>query len=357
MNAFPEKYKSLTNHEIIKRVDEVKKKYGSELVILGHHYEHDTIITLADLKGDSFALAKMASEQDNAKHIVFCGVYFMAEAAAVLSKPNQNVYIPVKDAGCPLADFAEISHISKAWEEMGGYLDTDKIIPACYMNSSADTKAFCGEHGGIVCTSSNAVKIFQWALEKGDKLFFMPDEQLGKNTAAKLGIAKVITWDSDLENGGNSPGQIKDAKIVVWKGYCHVHASNFTLNDVKELRAKYPDVKIIVHPECTPEIVNAADENGSTAEIINYVKNAPHGSVIGVGTEFNMVNRLINDYRGVKKVIPLKQSYCPDMGKITPANLLYCLENLESGNFTVTVNKNVSANAKIALERMLKVTV
>ncbi len=355
MDKLPEQYFLLSEQETVKKIKDIKRKYGSGLVILGHHYEQDLIVELSDLKGDSFALAKMASEQEKAEHIVFCGVYFMAEAARILAKPAQTVYLPNHTAGCPLADFADIESAEKAWTEMQEYIDTEKVIPACYMNSSADIKAFCGEHGGIVCTSSNAEKIFRWAFEQGEKLFFMPDEQLGRNTAAKLGVDEIMVWDKSKHLGGNTAEQIKNAKIIVWKGYCHVHALKFTIENVKQLREKYPGIKIVVHPECTPDVVNACDAAGSTSFIIDYVKDAPKDSVIGIGTELNMVNRLYNEYKGEKTIVPVNSSICPDMMKISVYHLLYCLENLVSGDFAVEVNDNVIINARKALERMLEV--
>ena len=354
MTTLPTDYALTDINEITKRIKEIKDKYKEKLVILGHHYQNDEIIKLSDFTGDSFALAKSASLEKNAEKIVFCGVYFMAEAARVLANKSQKVYLPNHEAGCPMADMANITQAEKAWKEISELYNTSKLIPVCYMNSSADIKAFCGKYNGIVCTSSNAEKIFKWAFSKGEKILFMPDEHLGRNTANKLGIKEVALFDPDFKYGGLIKAEIDYAKVIVWKGFCHVHGDWFSLDDIKKIKDKYPDAKVIVHPECNERIVNASDANGSTSFIIDYVKYAPLGSVIAVATELNLVKRLYDEYKDKKLIIPLKRSICPNMMKISPAHLLYCLENLDNKDFEINVDKRVIENSRKALIRMLE---
>jgi quinolinate synthase len=354
IRELPDDYALKDISEVTTRIREIKDKYKDKLVILGHHYQNDEIIKLSDFTGDSFALAKSASLQEDAEKIVFCGVYFMAEAARVLAKDTQKVYLPNHNAGCPMADMATILQAEKAWKELSEFTDTNKVIPVCYMNSSADIKAFCGKNAGIVCTSSNAEKIFRWAFERGDKILFIPDEHLGRNTANKLGIKEVVLYNPELKYGGLLKSEAEYAKVIVWKGFCHVHGDWFTKADVEKTRKDFPDVKIVVHPECSQNIVNLSDANGSTSFIIDYVENSEEGSVIAVATELNLVKRLHDKYKGKKTVIPLKRSVCPNMMKISPAHLLYCLENLDKKDFEINVDKSVIENSRKALQRMLE---
>ncbi len=355
MLTLPTEYAMMEEDSLIEKILKIKKQMGSELTILAHHYQNPEIVKLADFAGDSFELAKRGSQLKETKIIVFCGVYFMAEAARTLAGEKQTVYIPNREAGCPLADFAPIKDVVCAWKELEQITDTKKIIPICYMNSSADIKAFCGEHGGLVCTSSNAQKVFQWAFEQGEKIFFFPDENLGRNTADKMKLKDLIVWNPAQILGGNSAEQITKAPVILWKGYCHVHAHWFKTADIDKMRAEHSGVKIIVHPECTPDVVKSADDNGSTAYIIQYVEKAAPECIIAIGTELNLVKRLHDRYKGQKTVIPLKRSVCPNMMKISIPHLLFCLENLDKPDFVVNVEQRVIDNGRLALERMLQV--
>ena len=299
----PEQYQGVSEDELNKRIQKVKDEKGEELVILGHHYQRDEVYDFADFHGDSFKLAQDAAGQKRAKSIVFCGVHFMAEAARIVCAKDQRVFLPDLDAGCPMADMAEISEVECAWDAFSKVTDTSKIIPITYMNSTAAIKAFCGKHGGAVCTSSNAGKLFDWAFKHGEKILFLPDEHLGRNTARAKGFEgeRVVLWNRQKENGNLTNEQVEKAKVIVWNGFCHVHTF-FTLDHVKEARKKYPDSQIIVHPECPEDVVKASDANGSTEKIRRYVDNAEKGSTIIVGTEINMVNRLANNNRDKNRI-------------------------------------------------------
>ena len=334
-------------------IKKIKKKYGKKLLIIAHHYQRDEIVRYADKLGDSFQLAQFASVQEEAEYIVFGGVRFMVEAAAVLAKPHQKVLHPNMEAGCPLAQKASEPDVLKAWKHLGTVTDNNQIIPVVYVNSDVELKAFCGESKGLTCTSSNATKAFQWAFEQGEKVFFFPDEFLGRNTSNLLGIkdSEIAVWDPNIENGGLKDDEIKYAKVLLWKGFCLVHTF-FKTEHVENIRAKYPEIKVIVHPECKPEIVKAADGAGSTKFICEYVKNAKPGAKIAIGTEFNLVQRLANKNPD-KTIVPLKESICANMFKTTIENLHYTLANLETYQPT-TVEEKYIENTKIALNRMLK---
>jgi len=343
----------MNEQELIAKIKEKKKELGNQLVILGHHYQRREIVELSDFRGDSFGLSRNAAEQKEAKFIVFCGVKFMAESAAILADKDQTVQLPEMTAGCPMADMAELDDVENAWQQITEICGDD-IIPICYMNSSAAVKAFCGKNRGAVCTSSNSQKLFEWAYSQSDKLFFLPDEHLGTNTANKMGIPRKdrVIWDYKApELGGNSEEQVKNAKIIIWKGYCHVHTW-FTVEHVKEAREKYPDAFIVVHPECFEEVVNLSDYDGSTGFIVKFVENAEPGSTIVIGTEINLVDRLAYENPD-KKVVELTRSLCPNMYKINLRNLLKTLNKIGEVNI-VTVTEDVEANAKIALNRMLE---
>lgn len=335
-----------------KRIHAAKKKFGNDLCILGHFYQQDSVINFADFQGDSFMLAKKGSEID-AKFIVFCGVYFMAESSVILAKQGQRVFLPDMDAGCPLADFASIEQVESAWTSLEKLGFDKQFIPIAYMNSSAAIKAFCGRNDGIICTSSSAGKAFDWAISQNKKIFFVPDENLGRNTAFSKSISgdEIVTWNGDRPDGGLSSVQINNSKVIVWKGYCHVHTF-FTVDQIEIAREKYPNCKIVVHPECSPEVVALADGNGSTAYLKSYVEDAMDGSVILVGTEINMVARLAKENLN-KKIYPLARSLCPNMFKISPRDLLNTLEHLGELN-EVFVDIEIAKDAKFALERMLK---
>ena len=350
----PDEYLNISEDQLRERISGIKKKMGRRLVILGHHYQRDEVIDFADYRGDSLGLSQKAAEQRQAEFIVFCGVHFMAEAADIISSKQQTVHLPDLDAGCPLANFADLESVTTAWEEIHTIIPSGSTLPITYINSSADLKAFCGENNGTVCTSSNALNVLKWAFNQSEKVFFFPDQHLGRNTANKLGITQdeQIVWDPDIPFGGNSPESIRKAKVILWKGHCHVHTF-FNINHILNFREKYPQGKIIVHPECNQDVVNAADADGSTSAIIRYVQNSLPGTVIGVGTELNLVNRL-NHENPDKQVIPLARSLCPNMFKINLYNLCWTLENLGKVNI-VHVPDEIGKNALIALERMLEI--
>ncbi|MCK5098859.1 MAG: quinolinate synthase NadA, partial [Desulfobacteraceae bacterium] len=338
--------------ELIEKIKKKKKEFGEKLIILTHHYQRKDIVALGDFSGDSFALSAKAAGDDKAQYIVFCGVHFMAESAAILAKPNQVVQIPDSKAGCWMADMADSVLLEKAWTEITSIVKEKKIIPLVYMNSDAHIKAHCGRKNGAICTSSNAPKAFEWAFERGEKIFFFPDEHLGRNTANALGIPKdeMIVWDPEKPFGGNTEESIKKAKVILWKGYCLVH-TRFKVHDMKEMRSKYPEAKIVVHPECTEDVVALSDAVGSTSFIVNYVENAEPGATIIIGTEINLIERLDGEYDD-KTIIPLKKSLCPNMFKINLENLLHTLDNIGKINI-ISVENTIKKDAKIALDRML----
>ena len=340
------------NKKITDKIIAIKQKLGNQLVILTHHYQRKEIIDLGDHKGDSFGLSQRAAQDKHARYIVFCGVHFMAESAAILAKNFQTVQIPDMNAGCWMADMADSFLVEKAWNDVTAIVGENRVTPLVYMNSDAFIKAHCGRNNGAVCTSSNASKAFEWAFKQREKIFFFPDEHLGRNTGNNLKIPaqEMIVWDPEKPLGGNSESDIKRTTIFLWKGYCLVH-TRFTTNDMTAMREKFPDAKIIVHPECTQEVVKASDAVGSTSFIVKYVDQTSKGSVVIIGTEINLIKRLAMDYPD-KKIIPLKESLCPNMYKINLKNLLACLENIGKTNI-VTVDKTIKKDAFIALENML----
>lgn len=366
-----ESYQSMDREELKKRVADVKKRLGGRLLILGHYYQQDEVIEFSDRQGDSFALAKAGAASKDAEFIVFCGVHFMAESSCILasrvgedlSSPSgrlksppprlQRVFMPDPDAGCPLADMANIEQVEDAWAALEDAGVSKDIVPITYINSSAELKAFCGKNDGLVCTSSNAGKAFDWALSKKRKIFFFPDEHLGRNTANAKGFKKsdMVVWDPLETAGGVNPKALADAKIILWKGHCHVHTF-FNLEHVKHAREKYPGCKIIVHPECTEDVVKASDANGSTSFLKKYAEDAPSGSTVVIGTEINLVNRLARE-NPAKKIVPLARSLCPNMFRTSLADLCYTLENLPHVN-EIEVPAYIIDEAKIALQRMLE---
>lgn len=336
---------NLSEQELKRRIEDAKKKFGSRLVILGHYYQQSDVIEFADYEGDSFALAKAGAETD-AEFIVFCGVKFMAEASVILAKPGQRVFLPDMDAGCPLSDMAPTEDVLDAWallEDAGAAKD---FLPVVYMNSSSELKSFCGEKGGTVCTSSSAAKAFDWAIEQGKRIFFLPDENLGRNTAREFGIkeSEISRWDNE------KIADVLDARLIVWNGYCHVHTF-FTEAHVIAAREKYPGCKIVVHPECSPSVAMLSDGVGSTAYLKKFAEDTPAGSTVVIGTEINLVARLAKNHPD-KKIVPLARSLCPNMFKLSLADLCCTLENLGRVN-EVFVNEEIAKDAKIALDRML----
>jgi quinolinate synthase len=338
------------------RIAAAKAALGKDVVILGHHYQRDEVVKFADFRGDSLKLSQQAADAD-AKYIVFCGVHFMAESADILRRGNQIVVLPDLSAGCSMADMADIGQVEACWEELKGATDTSKIIPVTYMNSTAAIKSFTGEHGGSACTSSNAAAVMKWAFARGEKVLFLPDEHLGRNTAYRMGIPldEMIVWDPYEELGGNSPEDIAKARVLLWKGYCSVH-QRFTPEQIAKVRRENPGVRVIVHPECKFEVAQAADEIGSTEGIIRVIKAAPPGSKWAVGTEIHMVNRLSKELKD-RQVISLDSSVCvcTTMFRITPVHLLWALENLGAGKIVnqISVDERTRKFARIALDRML----
>ena len=339
-------------------IQELKQQLGRELAILAHHYQRDEIVELGDVRGDSFALSKAAAANDRARYIVFCGVHFMAESAALLARPEQAVFIPELSAGCPMADMAPIEKVERAWRELGRLLDLDRLVPVTYVNSSAAVKAFCGGRGGATCTSSNADQVFEWALKDDRKILFLPDQHLGTNTAAKLGAGPLAVWDPDEERGGLSEEELKSARVIVWKGFCHVHTA-FTVEQIEERRREHPGCQVVVHPECRREVVAAADASGSTEGIIRFTAEQSAGAVIVVGTEIHLVERLAREHGAEKTVLPLEVSYCPNMYKINLVNLGRVLEGIVRGRDhwinQVTVSDEIKRDGALALERMLEI--
>ncbi|SEG33386.1 quinolinate synthetase [Bryocella elongata] len=360
----PREYRNATAAELDLRIRAAKHALGDRLVILGHFYQRDEIVRYADFLGDSFQLAQAAKTKPNAEYIVFCGVHFMAETADILSRAEQAVILPNLAAGCSMADMAEIDSVTDCWEELASVLGTasdgsDKqpVLPVTYMNSAASLKAFCGEHGGVVCTSSNAETVLQWAFERGQRVLFFPDQHLGRNTAKKMGIPleQMPVWDPNKPMGGLTPQQIRDARVILWHGFCSVH-KRFTVDQISFARQRHPGVHVIVHPECTMEVVDAADEHGSTELIKKRVEAAPAGSIFAIGTEINMVQRLANEHPD-KTIFCLDSIICPcsTMYRIHPSYLAWVLESLERGELLnrITVPEAIAAPARVALERML----
>ena len=340
--------------EFIEEIQQLKDKWGKELILLAHHYQRHEIADLGDRLGDSYQLARAASEAEGARFIVFCGVRFMAEAAEVLRRESQVVVHPAEEAGCPLADFAPTDQAEEAWEYIAGVRGEDAVMPLVYMNSSAALKAMVGKYGGSVCTSSNAGKAFEWGLGQREAVFFFPDEHLGRNSARGVGIPPelVVVWDPEQEGGGIGEQALRDAKAILWKGYCHVH-TNFIPEDIHDARKRFPEARVLVHPECPEEVVTIADGAGSTAYLVKEVENAKPGSTLVIGTEINLVSRLARDHRD-RTVVPLKRSLCPNMFRISPKRLLDSLRSLPEPE-TVTLPEEVKQDAKLALERMLSI--
>ncbi|HYE14644.1 MAG TPA: quinolinate synthase NadA [Pyrinomonadaceae bacterium] len=356
-----EDYFGLSEGELDGRIEAARRRLGPRLVILGHHYQRDDVIRHADYTGDSFKLAKLAAERPEAEFVVFCGVHFMAESADILKPGDQKVILPDLGAGCSMADMATAEQVEDAWEQLEaiGVVGDFRVVPVTYMNSSAAIKAFCGERGGVVCTSSNAVPLFDKYLKEADKLFFFPDQHLGRNTGVKFGIPleQMALWDPSKELGGNTVEQLRSARLILWKGHCSVHG-RFRPWHVDEVRREVPGIKVIVHPECVREVVEKADMNGSTEFIIKAIEEAPAGSAWAVGTEVNLVNRLAAAHpdKHVRLLAP-DLCMCATMYRIAPQNLAWALESLVAGRVVnrITVPEETAHWARVALDRMLAI--
>ena len=357
----PAEYVDQSPEALDQRIRAAKAKLGDRLVILGHHYQRDEIIEYADFRGDSYKLAKDANLRPDAEYIVFCGVHFMAESADILTPESVKVILPNLAAGCSMADMANIFQVRRAWRDIATALgSTDGVVPVTYINSAANLKAFVGEHGGTVCTSTNAPTAVQWALDQGEKVLFFPDQHLGRNTGVKLGFdpdADMVVWDPFKPMGGNSVEAVQRAKFLLWKGHCSVH-KRFTVEQIAAARASHPGINVLVHPECELDVVRAADLNGSTEFILNTVEAAPAGSAWAIGTEINMVSRLAKAHPD-KTIFCLDPQICPcsTMYRIHPSFLCWTLENLAEGTVVnqVKVPDDVRQWALVALQRMLTV--
>lgn len=355
-----ERYTLASADELAERIASAKAALGDRLFILGHHYQRDEVMRWADARGDSFRLSVLARQRPEADHIVFCGVHFMAESADILTADHQQVILPDLNAGCSMADMADLDEVTEAWEELGQVTDTDQLVPITYMNSSAALKAFVGDHGGAVCTSSNARAVLTWALDRGRQVLFFPDQHLGRNTAYQLGYgrADMRVWDPRRDLGGLGEAEAKDATFLLWKGHCSIH-QRFRPDHVDAFRAAHPGGIVIAHPECAHEVCEAADQVGSTDYIIKAVADAPTGSVIGVGTEIHLVNRL-NAESPDKTVVSLDPVVCPcsTMMRIDAAHLAWVLDKLVAGRVVnrITVDPVTARSARVALDRMLAIT-
>ena len=364
-------YKSLENDELSRRIEAVRSELGSKLLILGHHYQQDEVIAHSDLRGDSYKLSQLAATHSGCRYIVFCGVHFMAETADILANRPEaiearqgarvTVVLPDMAAGCSMADMAAIDQVEAAWEDLGELVDTESMIPVTYINSAASLKAFCGKHGGIVCTSSNAAAVLDWAFARGQRVFFFPDQHLGRNTALRMNITndQMPVWDPYADElGGNSEASIKESKVVLWKGHCSVHQM-FRAEHVNQFREQHPNIKILVHPECMQEVNDLADVSGSTGKIIETVRAAEPGTKWAIGTELHLVNRLKQEHpeQEIHFLSPVI-CMCATMYRIDLAHLCWSLENLVAGSVVnqIAVDDETAKWSLIALERMLQVS-
>ena len=357
--SLPDRYLGLSDEEMHGRIAVARDALGEQLLILGHHYQRDEVITFADHTGDSFKLAQQASVQRDAEFIVFCGVHFMAESADVLSGPGQHVILPDLAAGCSMADMAAPDQLEVCWEELQK-MGATRVVPVTYINSAASIKAFCGEHGGVVCTSSNADVTLRWAWERGEQILFLPDQHLGRNTAYKMGVPldQMVVWDPDIAFGDVNPVALQRARMILWKGHCSVHA-RFGVKQVEMVRRQHPGVRVIVHPECTWDVVQAADDSGSTEHIIKQINDSPEGSVWAVGTEIHLVNRLAKRLAPDRTVLTLDPigCLCSTMFRVSPNHLLWVLEGLLVGKVhnRITVPDREKRWTRVALDRMLSI--
>ncbi|HLG66977.1 MAG TPA: quinolinate synthase NadA [Acidimicrobiales bacterium] len=362
-SMLPERYRAASEEDLQHMIGSAKRALGPRLLILGHHYQRDEVMRWADARGDSFGLSRTAAERPDAEFIVFCGVHFMAEAADILTAPHQKVLLPDLNAGCSMADMADLDAVEDAWDDLAQVTDVSRVVPVTYMNSSASLKAFVGRHGGAVCTSSNARAVLTWALggpaARGDKVLFFPDQHLGRNTGYQLGYGDgdMRVWDPRRELGGLEGPDVKAATLLLWKGHCSVH-QRFRPEHVRAFREAHPEGIVIVHPECAHEVVELADQVGSTDFIIRAVSQAPPGAVLGIGTEIHLVKRL-GDEHPDRTVTCLDPLVCPcsTMFRIDAAHLAWVLEGLLEGEVRnrITVDPDTAAWAKVALERMLAI--
>jgi len=362
--ALPDRYTTAGSEQLTEWIRQAKDHLGSRLLILGHHYQRDEVMAWADARGDSFGLSRIAADQAEAEFVVFCGVHFMAESADILTGDHQQVLLPDLNAGCSMADMADIDSVEEAWDTLSTVTDIERVVPVTYMNSSAALKAFVGRHGGVVCTSSNARAVLTWALgpdgqgrRRGDQVLFFPDQHLGRNTGFELGYAAedMAVWNPRLDRGGLDEATLKTTSLLLWKGHCSVH-QRFRPAHIDAFRAEHPDGIVVVHPECAHDVVEAADQVGSTDFIIRAVAEAPPGSVIGVGTEIHLVKRL-DDETPDKTVVSLDPLVCPcsTMFRIDAPHLAWVLEGLVEGEVRnrITVDGDTAQWARVALERML----
>ena len=356
----PERYTTASPQQLAGWIGDAKNALGDRLFILGHHYQRDEVMAWADARGDSFRLSVLAQQRPEAEYIVFCGVHFMAESADILTGDHQQVVLPDLNAGCSMADMADIDQVEEAWDELARVVDIDRVVPITYMNSAANLKAFVARNGGAVCTSSNARAVLTWALERGDQVLFFPDQHLGRNTGYDMGYdeSHMAVWNPRFDLGGLTEADCKESVLLLWKGHCSVH-QRFQPDHVAAFRAEYPEGIVVVHPECSREVCALADQVGSTDYIIKAVTAAPAGSVIGVGTEIHLVNRL-NDETPDKTVVSLDPLICPcsTMFRIDAAHLAWTLEGLVEGKVRnrITVEPDIAADARVALDRMLSIT-
>ncbi|MFD6250652.1 quinolinate synthase NadA [Streptomyces roseolus] len=351
---------SPSDPDLVERARAAKEKLGDKVFVLGHHYQRDEVIQFADVTGDSFKLARDAAAKPEAEYIVFCGVHFMAESADILTGDDQKVVLPDLAAGCSMADMATAEQVAECWDVLTEAGIADVTVPVSYMNSSADIKAFTGKHGGTICTSSNAERALNWAFEQGEKVLFLPDQHLGRNTAVRdmgMSLDDCVVYNPHKPNGGLTAEELRAAKMILWRGHCSVHG-RFSLESVEDVRARIPGVNVLVHPECKHEVVAAADYVGSTEYIINTLEAAPAGSKWAIGTELNLVRRLANRYADQgKEIVFLDKTvcFCSTMNRIDLPHLVWTLESLAEGNLVnrIEVDRETESFAKLALERML----
>ncbi|WP_020115845.1 quinolinate synthase NadA [Streptomyces canus] len=355
---------SPSDPDLVERARAAKEKLGDKVFVLGHHYQRDEVIQFADVTGDSFKLARDAAARPEAEYIVFCGVHFMAESADILTSDAQKVVLPDLAAGCSMADMATAEQVAECWDALTDAGIAEQVVPVSYMNSSADIKAFTGKHGGLICTSSNAKRALEWAFEQGEphstKVLFLPDQHLGRNTAVRdmgMSLEDCVVYNPHKPNGGLTAEQLRDAKMILWRGHCSVHG-RFSLESVEDVRARIPGVNVLVHPECKHEVVAAADYVGSTEYIIKALEAAPAGSKWAIGTELNLVRRLANRFAPEgKEIVFLDKTvcFCSTMNRIDLPHLVWTLESLAEGTLVnrIEVDKETEAFAKLALERML----
>ncbi len=361
--VLPQAYMSLSDEEAVARIPAVRRRLGSAVMILGHHYQRDDVIRFADATGDSYGLARQAAGNRSARFIVFLGVHFMAESADILTGDDQVVILPDADAGCSMADMADLDQVEDAWDDIEAVIGAGKMMPVTYINSAADLKAFVGRHGGAVCTSSNAEAIIRWSFRHRERLFFFPDQHLGRNTCVKMGLPldEMVVWDPRVAAGGlggNQRDALERARVILWRGHCQVH-QRFLPEHVKSFRAAFPGIRILVHPECSYEVVQMADLVGSTSFIIKTIESAPPGSKWAVGTEIHLVDRLRKSHpeQFISSLVP-GVCLCSTMNRTDPQHLLWVLESLDDGRVVnqVKVPGPVARDARLALDRMLSIS-